>query len=316
MVNTAEVIKQPVGAPLAAAAPQASPSQLEPRPAQQVERIKRQRDSLLYLLIFALILATYLVTRLKLYTTKSDFAYWLGVAGGIGMLMLLSYPMRKHWRFMQHWGQGKAWFVGHMVLGVTGPLLILLHSNFEFGSLNATVAFLSMSIVALSGVVGRFLYLQVHRNLRGQKNSLEQLRDMMSSDSAAASRLRFAPVVVARCKAFESWAIERRMVTAAELLRAMVAVPLMRWRTQIACRGELRRRLVAVAHTEAWSRRRFNARLRAARKLTVGYLGATQRVAMFSAWERLFSWWHVAHVPFVYILVLSAVVHVIAVHAY
>jgi hypothetical protein len=37
---------------------------------------------------------------------------------------------------------------------------------------------------------------------------------------------------------------------------------------------------------------------------------------MFSAWERLFALWHVAHVPFVYILALSAVAHVVAVHAY
>jgi hypothetical protein len=217
---------------------------------------------------------------------------------------------------MQRWGQGKVWFVAHMLLGVGGPLLILLHSNFEFGSLNATVAFFSMATVAISGVVGRFLYLQVHRNLRGEKTSLGHLRTMLGSDSAAASRLRFAPVVVERCQAFESWAVGRPMVSVAELLRAMVAVPLMRWRTQITCRGELRRRLVAVAHTEAWSRRKFNARLSAARKLTNAYLGATQRVAMFAAWERLFSWWHVAHVPFVYILVLSAIVHVIAVHAY
>jgi hypothetical protein len=316
MVDTAEVIKQPVVAPHAVAAPPVSPSHPEPRVAKDEESSKSHRDSLLYGLIFALILGAYGVTRLNLYTTKSDFAYWLGVAGGIGMLLLLSYPMRKHWRFMQHWGQGQAWFVGHMVLGVCGPLLIVLHSNFDFGSLNATVAFISMAIVALSGVIGRFLYLQVHRNLRGQKNSLEQLRDMMGSNSAAASRLRFAPVVVERCKSFEGWAVERPMVSSAELLRAMVAVPLMRWRTQINCRGELRRRLVAVAHTEAWSRRKFNARLRAARKLTDAYLGASQRVAMFAAWERLFSWWHVAHVPFVYILVLSAVVHVIAVHAY
>jgi hypothetical protein len=41
-----------------------------------------------------------------------------------------------------------------------------------------------------------------------------------------------------------------------------------------------------------------------------------QRIAQFSAWERLFSWWHVAHVPFVYLMVLSAIAHVVAVHAY
>jgi len=46
------------------------------------------------------------------------------------------------------------------------------------------------------------------------------------------------------------------------------------------------------------------------------YLMGAQRVALFTAWSRVFSWWHVAHVPFVYLLVISAIVHVIAVHAY
>ena len=35
-----------------------------------------------------------------------------------------------------------------------------------------------------------------------------------------------------------------------------------------------------------------------------------------SAYERLFALWHVAHIPFVYLLVVSAIVHVVAVHAY
>jgi hypothetical protein len=30
----------------------------------------------------------------------------------------------------------------------------------------------------------------------------------------------------------------------------------------------------------------------------------------------MFALWHVAHIPFVYLLVLSAVVHVVAVHMY
>jgi hypothetical protein len=40
------------------------------------------------------------------------------------------------------------------------------------------------------------------------------------------------------------------------------------------------------------------------------------RVAQYSAYERLFALWHLAHLPFVYLLIISAVVHVIAVHAY
>lgn len=274
------------------------------------------RDWLLYGLLGALVWGAWKFTRLGLYTSKSDVGYWLGVAGGVGMLLLLSYPLRKHMKFMQRTGPANHWFIGHMVLGVGGPLMILLHSNFQIGSLNAGVAFYSMVVVAASGVIGRFLYLQLHRNLNGEKLSLGQMRVKFSGDNSAANRLRFAPAAVEHCLAFERWALERKIVSGAEVLRAMVVMPWVRLRAQMACHAELRRRLVIVAHTEGWSRRQLKARLKVARQYTRAYLLGAQRVAMFSAWERVFSWWHVAHVPFVYILAISAVVHVIAVHAY
>jgi hypothetical protein len=232
------------------------------------------------------------------------------------MLLLLSYPMRKHLRFMHRLGPAKIWFVAHMLLGVGGPLLILLHSNFQIGSLNAGVAFYSMVTVAASGVIGRFLYLRVHVNLSGQKLLLGQLRKRLHAEDGTAARLRVAPVVVQHCRGFEEWALERRTVTGAEVLRTLLLMPWVRWRTALACRADLRRRLTKMAREEGWSRHKLRLRQRAARRLAGRYLLGAQRVAMFSAWERVFSWWHVAHVPFVYILVLSAVVHVIAVHAY
>ena len=274
------------------------------------------RDLVIYALIGTLVLAAWGITRLGLYDSKSDIAYWMGLGGGVGMLLLLSYPMRKHLGFMRRTGPAGHWFFGHMVLGVAGPVLILLHSGFHIGSLNAGVAFYSMVVVALSGVVGRFLYLRVHRSLNGEKETLAQLRLKLALDNSAAARLRFAPRVVERCRAFEHYALEQRMRTGFEVVRAMFLLPWVRWTTEWACRAELRRRLVAVAHTENWSRRQLHSRLKLARRVARDYLAGAQRVAMFAAWDRLFSWWHVAHVPFVYILAISAVVHVIAVHAY
>ncbi len=275
------------------------------------------REGWMYALLAALVFGAWGFTRLRLYDTKSDIAYWMGVAGGVGMLLLLSYPLRKHLRFMQRMGAAKGWFLAHMLLGIGGPLLILLHSNFEIGSLNAGVAFFSMLTVALSGIVGRFLYLRVHRNLSGEKLSMGQMRARLgTTDDEATARLRFAPRVVERCRAFERLALERRIVTGAEIVRAAFVLPWQRWRTSMACHAELRRRLVKVAHAEKWSRRSLNRRLRAAGRLVDDYLANAQRVALAAAWERLFSWWHVAHVPFVYILVVSSIVHVIAVHAY
>ena len=41
-----------------------------------------------------------------------------------------------------------------------------------------------------------------------------------------------------------------------------------------------------------------------------------KKVALFSAYERFFSFWRHAHVPLLYLLLLSGIVHVIAVHLY
>ncbi len=284
----------------------------EPPPAEP----RRPGEGRVVALIALLVALAWGITRLNLYTTKSDLAYWMGVAGGVGMLLLLSYPLRKHVRFMHRWGAAKGWFAAHMILGVCGPLLILLHSNFEIGSLNAGVAFFSMVIVALSGVVGRFLFLRVHRSLNGEKLGLAQLRDRLDHEHTSAARLRFAPRVVEMCRGFETRALERRIVSGGEVVRAMFVLPWHRWRTQRSSHAELRRRLVKVAHTEGWTRRKLESRHRAACRLVDAYLMGAQRVALFTAWSRVFSWWHVAHLPFVYLLVISAIVHVIAVHAY
>jgi hypothetical protein len=114
-------------------------------------------DVVVYLVIAALILAAWRFSQMKLFDAGDDIGYWLGVAGGVTMLLLFSYPLRKHFKFTRNWGRVKWWFLVHMFLGVGGPVLILIHSTFRVGSLNAGVALYSMLLVAASGVVGRFI---------------------------------------------------------------------------------------------------------------------------------------------------------------
>jgi hypothetical protein len=46
------------------------------------------------------------------------------------------------------------------------------------------------------------------------------------------------------------------------------------------------------------------------------YLTNIRDLAQFSTYEKLFSMWHIFHVPLVYMLVFSAIWHVVAVHMY
>jgi hypothetical protein len=47
-----------------------------------------------------------------------------------------------------------------------------------------------------------------------------------------------------------------------------------------------------------------------------GHLRKVRRVAEFGSYERLFALWHVFHLPFFYMLVITALIHVLAVHMY
>ena len=46
------------------------------------------------------------------------------------------------------------------------------------------------------------------------------------------------------------------------------------------------------------------------------YLTTVRDLAQFATYEKLFSLWHIFHVPLVYMLVFSSIWHVISVHKY
>ena len=273
-------------------------------------------DTVVYLVLIALVWLTWKISQLGYFEAGDDTGYWLGVAGGCMMLLLFSYPLRKHFRFAQNWGRVKWWFLVHMLLGVGGPLLILLHSTFRIGSLNAGVALYSMIIVALSGVVGRFIYARVHRGLRGEQVGFKELQSRAKFDQDdARSRLAFAPKVESLLRNFEEAELKAK-ASWLTYFRQVFWLPLKLWLVYWRCVNGIRKPIRRLATHGKWSRQDLVRRERASRKLVRRYLTAVVRVAQYTAYERLFSLWHVVHVPFVYLLVISAIVHVIAVHAY
>ena len=287
-----------------------------PAPTAPTRSRRARRELVLLAIVLGLVTVAVVVARSRLYTAGSDLGYWLGVAGGTGMLMLFLYPLRKRWRAMREIGSTRFWFALHMMLGIFGPLLVILHSTLAFGSLNATVAFTSMALVATSGIVGRFLYGRIHHGLYGRRATLAELRIQAGMDSAAVhSKLAFVRPVEERLTEFA-----RRAEAAGQAglghpllfmtlgLRAMLA---RRW-----CTSEATRVLCRRALAERWTPDMLARRIASRNALIAVHLRAVQRVAQFGVFERLFSWWHVLHVPLVYMMVLSAIAHVVAVHMY
>lgn len=276
----------------------------------------RFSDATLYLMLALLIVGAWQYSRLGHFTSKDDIGYWLGVAGGTMMLALFVYPLRKRWRVMQGWGPIKYWFATHMVFGIGGPFLILVHSTFQLGSLNATIATVAMLIVAGSGIVGRFLYRHIHHGLLGKRESLRELQSVARfQEEALKSLFHRVPEVEARLLAFHERSLQGEAGWTTHLRRVLI----LPWRQQFeyaACCAGLDREMAKLARARRWTRGDLKARRRRARALVRTYLGSVVRVAQFSAYERLFALWHMLHVPFIYILVVSAAAHVVAVHVY
>ncbi|HET6788628.1 MAG TPA: hypothetical protein VFH49_11735, partial [Aquabacterium sp.] len=206
-------------------------------PVRDAARTEVRSDLIIYLTLVLLTLAAWWVSAQGWFTSWSRVGYWLGVAGGVSMLLLFTYPLRKRWRVTYGWGATRYWFIVHMVLGVMGPWLILLHSTFHIGSTNAAVALYSMIIVALSGVAGRFLYVRLHAGLRGEKASLAGMRAAMTqAHQEADAHLQGMPEVQDALHAFETATLSAAQSGKGSLWWRLAVLPVQRRRVARACR--------------------------------------------------------------------------------
>ena len=269
-----------------------------------------------YLLLGLLIVFGWLIRDYELISPKEGVGYWLGITGGSMMVLLLMYPLRKRFRILHVLGATKHWFRLHMIFGLLGPLLILYHSNFHLGSFNSSVAFYAMLLVAGSGIIGRHFYAGIHRGLYGRKTNLRELQqDLAQAIEKSHGLTRIMPRLVARLDALSAELQDdavRHTIGLRRSLKWTLTHTLMRLSLLHTAHKELR---IAAIASPVIARDRQRIRRAAAhyvREFTV--LGG--RVAQFSLYERLFALWHILHLPIFFIMVLSAIVHVLAVHMY
>jgi hypothetical protein len=244
-------------------------------------------------------------------TPQSGLGYALGITGGSLMLLLLLYPVRKRMPNARYLGSTRAWFKLHMTLGILGPALILLHSNFSFGATNSNVALVCMLVVSGSGLFGRYFYGRIHHELNGREATLDDLLEF-SSRMQLTSSVSFLPALARRIDE-EQAVVERRCATTPLLLRPVVGAS---W--AIGARRRLRRAVRDAV--EAGADRRHDPKRESLRLTANRYIddriGATRRVLEFRAFQKFFSLWHALHMPLFVMLIIAGTVHVVAVHLY
>jgi hypothetical protein len=249
------------------------------------------------------------------YKPGVGFGYYLGLVGGVMMLLMLLYPVRKHMQIARSWGPLRYWFMLHMIFGIGGPVLVLFHSTFHVRSLNAGVALYSMLLVAASGIIGRFIYKRIHHGLYGRKSNLEELQQAVDANQNKVSKvnavLMEATGIDEKLKQFRVMAIDQNRGLAERAWKFMT----LGWRRRNLashCRWELRQAVAHLAKAQGWDRQQQEQHYLEVAQNVEEYLRAVQQAAQFSSYERLFRLWHILHSPFVWLLGISGIVHVIA----
>jgi hypothetical protein len=106
------------------------------------------------------------------------WGHGFGIVGTLMMIVGVGiYMIRKRSRKIFTFGYLKHWLELHIFLCTVGPILVLYHTAFKFGGI-VSVSFWSMVLVVLSGVIGRFIYLQIPRTIQGKEIDINDLLKM------------------------------------------------------------------------------------------------------------------------------------------
>jgi hypothetical protein len=227
------------------------------------------------------------------------WGHGLGIVGSAMILLLLLYSARKRRRFGLRFGRLSRWLDVHIFFGVMGPLLITLHTAMKFHGI-VSISYFSMVAVALSGVFGRYVYMQIPRDARGHALGLEDARDRLSSiqeslvETYGASRQAVQAV-----QDFASIGTTGGGSKIRDILTSLRQDITLKLRAR-----RLRRRLSRGDHPIP--REMIDEVIGLAREAAL----LQRRVTLLNSMSELLHYWHVFHKPFAYIMLFVMIVHV------
>ncbi len=221
-----------------------------------------------------------------------------GIIGTVMMLLMHLYSVRKRIKFLNKLGNLSRWLNFHIFLGIVGPVFILLHTSFKVQGLVA-LSFWSMVAVVLSGVLGRYIYLQIPRNLQGNQLNLkeieqkyqgltDQLRSEFNLNDRSMSRLE-GIIRLSLTENVGSFPALWSMTKDDFLYRIRLRRKLKHFVNSLGIPGKKRHHLLQVLNHQRVLRR---------------------NILLLDQAKKLFHYWHIFHKPFAFTMYLILAVHI------
>ena len=230
---------------------------------------------------------------------------WLGV---IMFLIIFLYPLRKAWPWLMKKGSSRHWLDYHVILGISAPFVIAFHSSFKFKGF-AGMAFWIMFAVSVSGIVGRYLYGQIPRNLKAAELTRKELQELHQKFAGELKQQRL--ISEADLRTLLTLPSQERinslsMLTALGymfVLDGARAIRVARLRRHALDFGDKVKTLGGFLSTGNYHVERAVVAAREDAALT-------KRILFLKRSEQVFHLWHVIHKPFSYTFALLALFHI------
>ncbi len=223
----------------------------------------------------------------------------LGIIGSLMMILgVASYMIRKRNRKLFGLGYLKYWLEFHIFLCSVGPVLVLYHTAFKFGGI-VSISFWSMTAVVLSGVIGRFIYIQIPRSIQGNEVEIEDLNSM-SFDLTSRLKTEFGinGQITAKLESINFFDHYKN----ASLGKSIILV-FKDYFSSILILREIYREIDKMNITKS-KRRRI-------KELAKSKVVLSRRIGMLRIMHKLFRYWHIIHLPFALVMFGIMIIHVI-----
>lgn len=220
--------------------------------------------------------------------------------GIIGSLMMMvgvaSYMLRKRIGKFSRIGILKHWLEFHIFLCTLGPILVLYHTAFKFGGLVA-ISFWSMVAVVISGVIGRYIYLQIPHTIEGREmnlNEINQTKDDLKRQLIQVYHLdentleEILQAVKKRPDRSGKSMIKRSIAKFLFEIKIIKEVETILRRNQIS--GKNMRQVTSLIKSE---------------------IALNRKIDRLITMQNLFKYWHVAHLPFALLMLIIMLIHVV-----
>jgi len=231
-----------------------------------------------------------------LFKPSGLLGHGLGIIGSLLILIgVFSYMVRKRYRFLSRFGRLKYWLEFHIFLCVLGPIMILFHTAFKFGGI-VSVSFWSMVVVVASGVVGRYIYLQIPRTMEGRELSLNEVRQMKENVNVTIkNRYKLDEKSYSAVLKYSQGNTVHRH---GNMMIRMIRQYFENFRRINGLKRTLRKNKLSKA------------RISALIKLLKQEISLHNKLQRLQSMQQLFKYWHIVHLPFALIMLVIMIIHV------